>query len=196
MVEEARVMTYVRKLGYPVPEIHEVSADGMDMVMERIEGPSMLELVSKDPSTLLEQAVSLRTLHQLLHGLEAPPWLRATPFAAEGNSLLHLDLHPINVMVSDDGPVVIDWARPARGNAYADVALTWLLLSSGEVSGTQEEVELMNLGRALFVETFLEGFDREELAAQLPAVVKWKVADPHMSPVERDAMRKLLSDNQ
>jgi tRNA A-37 threonylcarbamoyl transferase component Bud32 len=196
MVEEARVMAYVRELGYPVPAIHEVSDDGMEMVMERIIGPSMLELVSKDPSTLIDQAVSLRTLHQRLHELEAPPWLRAAPFATEGNSLLHLDLHPINVMISSDGPIVIDWARPARGNAHADVALTWLLLSSGEVGGTQEEVELVSLGRALFVEAFLEGFEREELAAQLPAVVQWKVADPHMSSVEKSAMEKLLSDNQ
>ena len=193
LVEEGRIMSYVRERGYPVPEIHELSDDGAEMVMERVAGPTMIELLSADPSTLLDQAVELRRLHERLHEIPAPSWLPSSPFG-DGESIIHLDLHPINVIVSDHGPVVIDWARASRGDAIADVASTWVLLASGDIPGEGEEAELISLGRSLFVETFLEGFDRAALRAQLAAAVEWKLADPHMSPVERLAMRQLLID--
>jgi tRNA A-37 threonylcarbamoyl transferase component Bud32 len=42
MVGEARTMDYARRHGYPVPAVEEISADGTDLVMERIDGPSMV----------------------------------------------------------------------------------------------------------------------------------------------------------
>jgi tRNA A-37 threonylcarbamoyl transferase component Bud32 len=195
LVEEGRIMSYVREHGYPVPQVHELSDDGAEMAMERVAGPTMIELVSSDPSTLLDQAVELRRLHERLHEIPAPPWLLSSPFGG-GASIIHLDLHPINVIVSDHGPVVIDWARASRGDANADVALTWLLIASGDIPGEGEEAELMSLGRAMFIDTFLEGFDRAALRAPLSTVVEWKLADPHMSPTEKLAMRQLLLDTR
>jgi tRNA A-37 threonylcarbamoyl transferase component Bud32 len=188
LVEEARIMSFMYESGYPVPRVDELSDDGSEMVMERIFGPTMIDLISSDPSTLLEQAAELRELHQRLHEVPAPSWLRSSPFG-DGESIIHLDLHPINVIVSDDGPAVIDWAN---GDANADVALTWLLIASGDIPAAKEEAELMSIGRALFLETFLEGFDQAQLRAQLPAVVEWKLANPHMSPTEKLAMQQLL----
>jgi tRNA A-37 threonylcarbamoyl transferase component Bud32 len=40
---EARVMEHARAHGYPVPAVHEVRADAL--VLERIEGPTMLEAI-------------------------------------------------------------------------------------------------------------------------------------------------------
>jgi tRNA A-37 threonylcarbamoyl transferase component Bud32 len=191
LVEEARIMSFVFESGYPVPRVEELSDDGTEMVMERIFGPTMIDLISSDPSTLLDQAAELRGLHQRLHEVPAPSWLRSSPFG-DGESIIHLDLHPINVIVSDDGPAVIDWANASRGDANADVALTWLLIASGDIPAAKEEAELMSIGRALFLETFLEGFDQALLRAQLPAVVEWKLANPHMSPTEKLAMQQLL----
>jgi aminoglycoside phosphotransferase (APT) family kinase protein len=195
LVEEGRIMTYVREHGYPVPEVHELSDDGAEMVMERIAGPTMIELLSSDPSTLLDQAAELRRLHERLHEIPIPSWLPISPFG-DGESIIHLDLHPINVIVSDRGPVVIDWARASRGDAKADVALTWLLTASGDIPGEGEVAELMSLGRAMFIDTFLEGFDRTALRTPLATVVEWKLADPHMSPTEKLAMRQLLLDTR
>jgi tRNA A-37 threonylcarbamoyl transferase component Bud32 len=195
MTEEARVMAFARDRGYPVPRIDELSDDGTELVMERVAGPTMLELISQNPSLLVEQAESLRSLHQRLHEIAAPSWLRTAPFS-EGNALLHLDLHPINVIVSDSGPVVIDWSNASRGDANADVALTWLLMASGEISATDEMAELISIGRGLLIETFLEGSDFTKVAAQLPDAVAWKLNDPHMNSAERRAMRQLLLKTQ
>src|ERR1035441_3656489 len=48
-VLEAKAMAFVRAKGYPVPEIFEVSDDGIDLVMERIDGPTMIEAVTTQP---------------------------------------------------------------------------------------------------------------------------------------------------
>jgi len=42
-VLEARIMEFVRTKGYPVPEVFGVSDDGIELVMDRIEGPTMME---------------------------------------------------------------------------------------------------------------------------------------------------------
>src|SRR5260370_24192024 len=59
---------------------------------------------------------------------------------------LHRDLHPINVLLSPKGPVVIDWTNAARGSGASDVALTWLLMTAGEIPGGGAQAAL---GRAL-----------------------------------------------
>jgi tRNA A-37 threonylcarbamoyl transferase component Bud32 len=46
---EARTITYAREHGYPVPEIHDVRAGGTEIVMERIEGPMMMDVMLKQP---------------------------------------------------------------------------------------------------------------------------------------------------
>ncbi len=45
--------------------------------------------------------------------------------------LLHLDLHPFNVLVDDDGAPtgVIDWANAAGGDPELDRARSWSLLT-------------------------------------------------------------------
>jgi tRNA A-37 threonylcarbamoyl transferase component Bud32 len=40
MAGEARIMEYVRQHGYPVPAVEQVSDDGTELVMQRIDGPS------------------------------------------------------------------------------------------------------------------------------------------------------------
>ena len=50
-------------------------------------------------------------MHNRLHVVEAPPGLR-TGFGP-GRAVLHLDLHPANVMLTSRGPVVIDWSKRA-----------------------------------------------------------------------------------
>ena len=53
----------------------------------------------------------------------------------DGDRLVHLDLHPLNVIMSPRGPVVIDWANAARGDPLLDVALTYVLLTCPRMPG-------------------------------------------------------------
>ena len=132
MKQEARIMDYVRGQGFPVPAVDEISPDGLDMVIERIEGPDMVAMMEKRPWTIRQLGRTLAGLHRQLHDLTAPDWLSEAP-VGHGVSLLHLDLHPLNVMIGPRGPVVIDWARACRGDAAVDEALAWVLMAAGEV---------------------------------------------------------------
>ena len=44
--------------------------------------------------------------------------------------MLHLDLHPGNVMFTARGPVVIDWTNARAGAPAADVAMAYLIMAS------------------------------------------------------------------
>ncbi|MCU1461101.1 MAG: hypothetical protein JWO37_1176 [Acidimicrobiales bacterium] len=183
-------MDYARQHGYPVPAIDEVSDDGTDLVMARIEGPSMVAVMSRRPWTVRQQGAVLADLHHRLHEIAAPDWVPSAP-CGEGDRLLHLDLHPLNVIIGDDGPVVIDWPNASSGDGNVDIALGWILMASGDIPFGRVRAAVLGRGRALLVNSFLRGCDLTAVRRLLPAVVEWKVKDPNMTDAERQGMRRL-----
>ena len=130
-IAHGRTMRYVAEHGYPVPRIEEVRADGTEIVMERIDGPIMVDAMVRPPWKLGDHLRLLADLHDRLHEIPGPDWLAAMP--GGGDRLLHLDLHPLNVIMSPNGPVVIDWPNARRGDPMADVALTYALIACGRI---------------------------------------------------------------
>jgi aminoglycoside phosphotransferase (APT) family kinase protein len=191
LTEEARVMEYVRSQGYPVPAIEEVSDDGFDMVMERIEGTDMVAAITKRPWTIPRQGRVLADLHRQLHELIAPDWLHDAPIG-RGDRLLHLDLHPLNVMIAPRGPVVIDWTGACRGDPSLDVALAWVLMTAGDVPTGWLLGKILGRARSVLVHNFLRSFDVSAVKQSLGEVVAWKVSDPHMSKSEQDRMWQVV----
>ena len=47
-----------------------------------------------------------------------------------GRALCHNDIHPLNLLLADEGWAIIDWEAACRGNRLAGHARTWLVLSS------------------------------------------------------------------
>ncbi len=184
-------MEYARRHGFPVPAVQEVSNDGTDLVMERIDRPTMSAVIKRRPWTLHQQGAVLAELHQQLHEIPAPEWIRDTP-CGSGDRLIHLDLHPLNVMVTANGPVVIDWPNAARGDANTDIALTWVLIAAGGVSPGRIKAAVEGWARSILTGSLLKRFDASAVRAQLPGVVEWKSSDPHMSESDRVAMRRLI----
>jgi len=107
--------------------------------------------------------------------------------------MLHLDLHPLNVLLSPRGPVVIDWANVARGRASVDVAATWVLLAAAGIPSGRLRARLLGGLRATFVNAFLTHFDRDLIRRELAATVDWKIRDPNMTAAEQQAMRRLAT---
>lgn len=174
---EALVMSHALAAGYPVPKVLEVRPDAL--VLERIEGRNMLGTLLRRPWTLPRQAAELASLHKRLHEIPAPDGLES---AGPGDRLLHLDLHPENVILAPNGPVVVDWTNARRGEPALDVALTWVI---GATSGGP-------LGR-VFLRSFLPHFDREEVARALPDAGAMRIADLNVTEKEREAVRRLLA---
>jgi aminoglycoside phosphotransferase (APT) family kinase protein len=183
MAMEARTMSFIREQGYPVPAVEEVSDDGFDMVMERIEGMTMVDALGKAPWTVRRQAATLADLHRRLHEIEAPDFLPPAPVGT-GTRVIHLDLHPLNVMIGPKGAFVIDWPNAHRGDPDVDVGVAWVLMAAGQIPAGGLKARLMGFGRSMLVNGFLSHFDREAVGGLLRLIVEMKVRDPHMSEVE------------
>jgi aminoglycoside phosphotransferase (APT) family kinase protein len=121
---EARLMQFLEAEGYPVPHVADVVDDGTAIVMERLDGPMLMDEMAK--KFRLGSGLRLtRELLDRLHLIRAPEWLREFE---PGGRVVHLDLHPMNIMVTSRGPVVIDWSNGAAGDPLTDVAMTYVLL--------------------------------------------------------------------
>ncbi len=96
---------------HPVPAV--LAVDGGDLIMERLHGRDMLADLTSRPWRTARYGRVLAALHDQLHQIAAPEGLRR-PFGT-GDRIVHLDLHPGNVMLTADGPVVIDWTNAATG---------------------------------------------------------------------------------
>ena len=173
---EALAMEHARSNGYPVPRVWEVGKDSL--VLERIDGPTMLDELLRRPWSARRHARLLAELHERLHEIVAPETL---PAAGPGDKLLHLDLHPDNVILSPAGPVVLDWTNARRGEPALDVALTWVIAATSA-----------GLRGRLFARSFLAHFDRAELLPALPAAAELRIADVNVSDRERQGVRRLL----
>jgi aminoglycoside phosphotransferase (APT) family kinase protein len=134
---EARIMEYVADHGYPVPRVYD--ATDTDLVMERLEGPTLMQAWQRRPWTVARNARQLAALHDRLAAVPAPDWLPAPRTLREAEpggtgSVLHLDLHPLNVILTPDrGPVVIDWTNAAAGDPALDLALTLVTIDTADL---------------------------------------------------------------
>lgn len=173
---EAAVMRHVASHGFPCPALRRV--DGPDMVLERVEGNTMAEDLLSQPTTerLRSAGRLLAELHSRLHDLP--------PLTGDSGTVLHLDLHPQNVMMAEHGPVVIDWTNAAAGPAELDLAMTWVVLEP-LVSVFPPVGDLLA--------AFLDRVGRAETRRGLDEAARRRLADANVTDEERNAVRELLT---
>ena len=187
---EAQVMAHARAHGVPVPEVFEVS--GADIVMERATGPTMLDVLGRRPWTVRSQARLLARLHETVHQAPALPGLRAPLGDEDPDSqvLLHRDLHPMNVILTSAGPVIIDWEGAARGPAMYDVAWTWVIIASSEVPDTGLAAAAVRGVQAQFTRSFVRAAGPIDQAWRAQAV-RDRLLDRNVLPAERTRLERL-----
>jgi aminoglycoside phosphotransferase (APT) family kinase protein len=186
---EARVMRYVAEHGYPVPRIEEVRAGGTEIVMERIEGPSMMDAMAR-PWTIARHLHVLADLHDRLHAIAAPEWMPTMPDG--GDRLLHLDLHPLNVIMSPAGPVVVDWPNARGGDPMVDVALSYALMTCGRIPLPRPLAAMLNAVRAPVVRrAFAARYAGGAFYRRVAEMAELKCLDPAMAPGEVRALQAL-----
>ncbi|MFB7936281.1 phosphotransferase [Streptomyces sp. NPDC056049] len=163
---EAGLMARLADAGYPVPAVRE--AAGPDLVMERLRGPSLLDALL---AGAYEPEPAGRLIARLLDRLHALP-----------GGPVHLDLHPGNVMLTEDrGPVVIDWSTAEEGGAPGlDRAMSALMLAEVAVSpAPYAEGARAGLGALLAASPG---------PLLLPEARRLRAADPHVTPAEAAAL--------
>ncbi len=168
--EEFRAGQALAATGLPVPRVVDrVTVDGRrGIVYERVEGPSLLTELQRQPWRAVHVGRQLADLHAAVHAVPGdalPPqrdrlrWLidHAAPLPdplkvaaqaaldrlPDGNKICHGDFHPDNILLSPRGPVILDWMNSTRGDPLGDVARTVLLLATGEPLNTSVFMRLV-----------------------------------------------------
>ena len=168
---EVEIMRHLRSHDFPVPEVY--AAEGLDLVMERLHGPTMLQALAAGEISLPDGGQLLADLHRRLHAVPPPD--------GERDVVLHLALHPANVILSEThGPVLIDWANARTGPADLDIAVTAVIIA--EVAVDEDDREYSRAARALLA-AFLTAARGEPLT-QLDAAAEIRRSDPTLVPGE------------
>jgi aminoglycoside phosphotransferase (APT) family kinase protein len=186
---EAEVISWAGAHGVPVPEVFDV--DGPDIVMEKVDGPTMLADLARHPWRLASHAATLARLHERVHAVPALDGLRA-PFGA-GGALLHLGLHPENVLLSAQGPVLIDWEAAGRGPAEADLALCWVIVAMSLIPGSAWQQAVGRAGQRLFADAVLRQAGLRVDTAWRAEAARFRLLDPNLRDAEATRIRRFLA---
>jgi aminoglycoside phosphotransferase (APT) family kinase protein len=177
---EAAAMRYLDQAGFPVPAVYD--ADGPDLVMERLDGRDMLADLGARPWRVRRHGATLAALHNRLHQITAPAGLAGA--FGPGDRVLHLDLHPGNVMLTSRGPVVIDWSNVAAGPAGADVAMAYLILATSDTEMIPAPLRpVVGRLRAVLLRQF-RADAADDPQPYLARVATERAADPNVRPAE------------
>ena len=155
---EARMIRAVLAAGVPVPEVFgELTLDGrFGIVLQRLDGPTLLQLSRTGAVTFEQAGAIVAALAMSLHKTSPPPEVLsmreymeselrhddgkvpkhiATDILAlidrlpTGDGLCHCDLSPGNVIMTAEGPKLVDWSGARRGPAALELAFLHVILS-------------------------------------------------------------------
>ncbi len=141
---EVQAMNLAGEAGLPVPSVlaSGVFASHPFMIVEWVDGKSLLDVWDGSSS------YGFGELHCQLH---------TNTERQDGSCLLHMDYHPLNVLV-DRGEVsgVIDWTNAAWGRAVDDVARTLCILICTPIVDRSDRVFARKLRR--IARAYLDGY--------------------------------------
>lgn len=202
---EAELTRHAHAAGAPAPAVYEtLTVDGRcGTVYERLNGPTMLSVLITRPWRVNVFAQQMAALHAQLHqcsgaGLstqavrvrELAQWVEGqADFAPalktkllnvinalpEGNRLCHGDFHPDNVLLTPDGPRVIDWTNAWSGHPLADVARTSIILRLGDPPPGFFQRAFINVFRLLFHELYLRHYFLQPTAYARHELRRWEL---------------------
>ncbi|WP_022900435.1 phosphotransferase [Humibacter albus] len=153
---EAKLLEHLAVLHYPAPHVYGV--DGADLVLERVDGGTLFQEMMHEPAQFRRYGRLLGELHARLHRLSAPAWLvdQAGPAVGDAPVIVHRDLHPQNVILSERGPLVIGWGSASAGRAEVDAAVTAILVLGADLGLEASVAQRVEPFRIMLVDAFLE----------------------------------------
>lgn len=200
---EANKTRIVHATGLPVPAVGEIiDIEGrFGMELERVEGVSMLDTLTKSPWKYPTLARQLAKLHADMHTRRVPGLpavretlarkisqaeklpdnvrkaaLKALESLPEEDKLCHGDFHPGNILLTEHGPVIIDWIDASRGTPILDVARSSLLFGGGKIPASIPGAWILRMLQGSFYRTYhrryfqLTSADEKELKKWVPVV--------------------------
>ena len=154
ILNEALNLTRAEQAGIAVPSFRGVvKEDGSWMLStDKVEGPTLRELIDANPDNvdeylgaLIDAEIEVHSHFSLLLTSQKDKYARMIDSVEALDEATRYDLHmrlrgmphhkkvchgdfsPSNVIMSENGPVICDWAHATSGNGAADAATTYLL---------------------------------------------------------------------
>ncbi|MEI4803714.1 phosphotransferase family protein [Bacillus sp. NPDC077411] len=156
----------IQNLGLPVPKVGgKISYQNRTgIIYEKIDGVTLTELLAKDPLHVGKEAKRFAELHFQIHSRKSSAFSDicetlishvnfCSRFTSEqkekiatyiatlptDQAVCHMDFHPDNILISEQGPIVIDWMTAGFGNPFADVARTVIILEHAHLPASIPE---------------------------------------------------------
>ncbi len=172
------------------------------IVFERINGQTMMNLLSSKPWTIVKEAQKFAELHkeiqiqimvnipcqktrlkqfiketELLNDKTKTNLFEMIMKLPEGNVLCHGDFHPDNIIISNNKFVVIDWMTATIGNPLSDVARTSIIFKFGVVSEHKSRIEknIIDFLRGKFYFEYIKHY-LKITGESLEVIEQWEIA--------------------
>lgn len=176
-----------RSAGLPAPALvgRRRVGDHEAVLLAWLPGITLLEAVTLAPATVSAWGLRMGDMQRRLHAVPAPSGLPAAttdpahPFGAgravlglpDGDRLLHLDWHPLNLIVDPErGEIsgIVDWDNARAGHPLLDLARTESIMTLDPgVAGLPDELRAR---LAEFVDAWADGYGPE--ARAIPATCR------------------------
>jgi uncharacterized protein (TIGR02172 family) len=209
---EAYLTRMVHDTGLQVPAVGEIiEMDGrFGLEMERVNGISMLQALTRQPWRLRAMALQLAKLQADMHQRRVPELpslserlahkikraeklpenvrqaaLKALETLSEDDILCHGDFHPGNILLTAQGPVIIDWIDASRGSPVLDVARSSLLFGRSRIPSSIPGAWLLRILQYWFHLIYqrryfhLNSIDQKQLEKWMPVVAAGRL-DEHI----------------
>jgi aminoglycoside phosphotransferase (APT) family kinase protein len=186
--KEIAIGRYIQEAQLPVPKVYKSAEidNRVGIVYERIEGLSLLNELATKPWNVVRYGRLLAKLHVQIHTVQAPrnietqrEWatggipaseklskdmkasvLKLLDILPDGNTLCHGDFHPGNIIITPNGPVIIDWMTVSKGVVSGDVARTATILEAAKAPEGTPLRWLLERVRKLFLTTYLKTYQQ------------------------------------
>ncbi|URZ04267.1 phosphotransferase family protein [Clostridium felsineum] len=178
-----------------VPKVYDLVKveDRSGIIYEKVNGTTMMEIIGSKPWMIRREAQRLAELHEAIQqpvDFELPS-LKATlkdnisrtellkeevkeklysyiDELEDDNILCHGDLHPDNILITQDGEAIIDWMTAAKGSRIGDIARTAVMLKFGSDKGKKNVHVVKFLKRRFYVDYIkhymkISGIKREQI---------------------------------
>lgn len=181
---EAMMSSHACDAGIPTPAIRAADPEGGTLTFDKIDGPTLVNVVKDKPWTVFWAAREMARLFARIHRVDANAFgakslqdqiaaqiqsndeipsrvqgglLAALTAMASMPRLCHFDFHPENVMVDDKGIQVIDWGAAKQGHPMLDITQTVVMNRVDRIlqDPGNPPVIVVRLLRKLYIEAFL-----------------------------------------
>jgi thiamine kinase-like enzyme len=106
-----------------------------------------------------------------------------------GNRICHMDFHPRNIILTENGPFIIDWETAVKGNPLADVAATSIIIWGGDTTNRPRSLKRTiekGIGYLLnrsYLKHYVKinALDKDQYLAWLPIVAASRLNDGHLN---------------